>query len=385
MSLFDRWQQSLEELRGLGRYRTLSVPCGIDFSSNDYLGYGSHRTGQSNVGHSCSDSLPRSGMASRLLRGHHPLWDEVEKALAGWHGAEAAIMFSSGYCANEGLLSTIAEPGDFIASDQFNHSSLIDGVRLARAERFVFPHQDLAALEAGLRRAAETQRHGQQRFVVTEALFSMDGDRAPLLEIAQLCERYQAHLIVDEAHTTGCFGATGAGLVAELDLRSQVLATVHTGGKALGVTGAYVCGARLLRDVLVNRCRQLIFTTALPAAIARWWQDAVQRVQSDRLGREALHTRAAFFRAELARLGCQAMGTDYIVPVVLGDDRTAWLAATRLQEQGYDIRAIRPPTVPAGTSRLRISIHSDHDTDLLRKTAAAVSASVARRQSKDHA
>jgi 8-amino-7-oxononanoate synthase len=311
------------------------------------------------------------------LSGHHPIWDEVETALARWHGAEAALMFTSGYAANEGLLATAVEPRDWVASDQFNHASIIDGLRLSKAERFVYRHQDLNHLEDGLRAAAAARAGGRQLFVVTEALFSMDGDRGPLTLLADLVARHDAYLIVDEAHSTGCFGPAGAGLVADAGLRGRVLATVHTGGKALGVPGAYVCGSARLKELLVNRCRHLVFTTALPPAVGAWWREAVRRVQADDAGRSALHRAAAAFRADLAVHGVTAGGADYIVPVVLGEDAIAVRAAARLREEGFDIRAMRPPSVPAGTARLRIAVHADHEPETLAAAAEAVARAVA--------
>jgi len=208
--------------------------------------------------------------------------------------------------------------------------------------------------------------------IVTESLFSMDGDIAPLAELADLANRHGAHLIVDEAHATGCFGSHGSGLVDEAGLRPQVLATMHTGGKALGVMGAYVCGSELLRQLLINCCRHFIFTTALPPLIAASWLDALLYTSADDAGRRRLHDNARLYRAQLKRHGIDSQGEHYIVPVVLGDDTRATRAAERLQNQGFDIRAIRPPTVPEGACRLRISIHADHDTDVLTRAAAAV-------------
>lgn len=364
MSLSDRWRRSLDELQRQGRFRKLSLPRGLDFSSNDYLGYGklSHC-------HPSADSST-SGQASRLLRGHHERWDDVEQMLAAWHGAESALVFNSGYVANEGLLSAILEPDDFLASDQFNHASIIDGVRLTKAERFVFQHNDLCHLDKALRKAAT--RPGGERFVVTEAIFGMEGDRAPLTDMVELAEKHGAHLIVDEAHSTGCFGARGSGLVDQLGLRSPVLATVHTGGKALGVTGAYIACGKLLRDVLINRSRQLIFTTALPPVVAEWWLEMLPRVASDEDGRQALHRNATRFRDTLRAGGMEPLGRDYIVPVILGDDAQTVAAAEKLRMAGFDVRAIRPPTVPPGTSRLRISIHADHDAITLVELARAI-------------
>jgi 8-amino-7-oxononanoate synthase len=371
MSLTDRWSALLAQLREQGRYRELSLVRGVDFTSNDYLGYNGGTQDPSPF-----PELPRSGMASRLLRGHHPVWDEVESALARWHGAEAALMMTSGYAANEGLLATVLSPNDWVASDQFNHASLIDGLRLAKAQAFIYRHQDLDHLEAGLREAARTRTGQRELFVVTESLFGMDGDLTPLEALVQLAERYGAHVIVDEAHSTGCFGPAGSGCVDAAGLRERVLATVHTGGKALGVCGAYVCGAAQLRELLINRCRHFIFTTALPPQVGAWWIGALARVQADHAGRAALHRAAAILRAELARHGVPVLGTHYIVPVVLGSDRRALQAAQRLREAGWDIRAIRPPSVPPGTARLRISVHADHDPQTLQAVAAAVAESV---------
>ena len=364
MSLSARWQELLEELRVQGRERRLAPPAGIDFSSNDYLGYGQ-------ILRTKTAELSRSGMASRLLRGHHPLWDAVETALASWHGAEAALVMNSGYVANEGLLATVIDPDDWIASDAANHASIIDGLRLTKAERFVYRHIDLNHLEDGLRTAHAVRMTRRELFIVTESLFGMEGDVAPLARIAELAERYHANVIVDEAHATGCFGATGSGLVDHLQLRSRVLATVHTGGKALAVPGAYIAGSRQLKELLVNRCRHLIFTTALPPQIAAWWLEAIRRVQADHAGRTRLHANAAEFR-ELLTSDSAIGGDHYLVPIVLGEDAAAVHAAQQLQSQGFDVRAIRPPTVPVGTARLRIAIHADHSLEMLQQLAAAL-------------
>jgi 7-keto-8-aminopelargonate synthetase-like enzyme len=290
------------------------------------------------------------------------------------------LVMNSGYVANEGLLSTIIETTDWVASDECNHASIIDGLRLCRAEKFVFAHNDLNQLAGGLARVAQLRPRDRQLFIVTESLFSMEGDRAPLLELAALAQRYGAHLIVDEAHATGCFGATGSGLVDGLGLRDRVLATVHTGGKALGVPGAYVCGSRQLKEILTNRCRQLIFTTALSPLIAHWWLDAQAQVQQDEAGRFQLRENTRRFRELLAASGITALGQDYIIPLILGPDRAAVQAAARLQKQGYDIRAVRPPTVPAGTSRLRISVHAHHDMDTLENVARLLTTAVQQAQ-----
>jgi 8-amino-7-oxononanoate synthase len=365
MTLFDRWTSALDQLRAQGRYRRFAAPAGIDFTSNDYLGYAA-------LPNTCETDLPRTGTASRLLRGHHEIWDQVESNLAAWHGCEAALIMTSGYTANEGLISTLIEPGDWVASDALNHACIVDGLRLARCRRFVFRHNDLNHLEDGLK--AETSRHevGRERFVITESLFSMDGDRAPLREIAVLSQRFGAHLIVDEAHSTGCYASAGSGCVDEAGVRSQVLATVHTGGKALALPGAYIAGSSLLKEYLTNRCRHLIFTTALPPTVGTWWLQQLPRVQSDVSRRRRLHVNVAFFRSRLAACDVVAGGTEYIVPIVVGDDERAGAAAARIRVAGFDVRAIRPPSVPSGTSRLRISIHADHEPAVLVRLAETV-------------
>ncbi len=359
MSLFNRWQSTLNRLRAEGRFRTLTPPAGIDFSSNDYLGY-------ARLQHLETQHVSRSGMASRLLRGEHPIWHEVESRLARWHGAEAALVMPSGYAANEGLIATLLEPGDVVFSDQYNHASIIDGIRLSRADKKIFLHNDMADLEAKLVGRGAERKPGEVWFIVTESLFGMEGDFAPLAQLTDIAERHDAHLIVDEAHATGCFGVHGGGLVDAANVRRRILASVHTGGKALAVPGAYIVGSSPLKELLVNRCRHLIFTTALPPVFGTWWLEMLDRVPSDQAARDRLHANVRLFReSDNLRIG----GNAYIVTVLIGNDADAVKAATRLQSLGYDIRAIRPPTVPIGTARLRISIHADHDAATLGELA----------------
>ncbi|MBI2805963.1 MAG: 8-amino-7-oxononanoate synthase [Planctomycetes bacterium] len=368
MKLTQRWQHELESLNEQGRFRTLAPPAGLDFSSNDYLGY-SKRVWPAR-------QELRSGTASRLLRGQHPVWEQVEAQLAAWHGADAALMFTSGYAANEGLLSTVIQPGDTVFSDQYNHASIIDGLRLSGADKAIFAHNDMNQLEGLMNEKSIRRDAGAAWFVVTESLFGMEGDRAPLRELATLAERHEAHLIVDEAHATGCFGPTGSGLVDALGLRERVLATIHTGGKALAVPGAYLAGSRLLKDWLVNRCRHFIFTTALAPALGAWWLDMLELVRADAGTRQRLHHNAGRFRSILGERGIDVSGTDYLVSLMIGRDAPAVDAARRLQASGFDIRAIRPPTVPAGTARLRISIHADHELDSLSALSAALAPTI---------
>lgn len=370
MSLETRWKKFLQSLRNQGTFRSFQSPTGLDFTSNDYLGYGSGRRGPPSSQRECN--LNASGMASRLLRGHHPIWEEVEELLSTWHGSESALIMTSGYVANEGLLATVISPEDWVASDELNHSSIIDGLRLCRAERFIYRHLDLNQLEEGLAEANRNKIPDRELFLVTESMFSMEGDRAPLTELAGLANMYGANLIVDEAHATGFFGPRGGGIVNELNLRDHVLATVHTGGKALGCCGAYLCCQKWLKTLLVNRCRHLIYTTALPPATALRWLEILPYVQADEDGRNLLQRNINYFRTKLHEAGITPLGNDFIVPIVLSDNNLTLAIANYLQLAGVDIRAIRPPTVPIGTSRLRISLHADHKLAELDKVANGI-------------
>lgn len=352
--LETRWREQLSELAVAARLRSLRPPAGHDFSSNDVLGFGAEAPGVAATG-------------SRLLRGHREAWDTLEQTLAGWHRSEAALIFNSGYAANEGLLSTLIAPGDFVLSDALNHASIIDGLRLCRAQRFIYRHCDLLHLAEGLALAK-----GRATFIVTESLFGMEGDIAPLADIVALADAFGAVVIVDEAHATGVFGPQGSGLVDALALRDDILATIHTGGKALGVPGAYVASSELVREVLVNRCRSLIYTTALPPIAAEWWKASVRRVREEPQAREHVQTLARDFRAMLTLRAVPHFGESYIIAIPLGEDTRAVAVAERLQNEGYDIRAIRPPTVPEGTARLRISVHADHTPKLLDSLASAL-------------
>ena len=367
MSLQERWERTLSQLREQGRFRRLQAPAGIDFASNDYLGYGGGRA----VALPPS-TLSTSGAASRLLRGNHPIWDEVEAQLARWHGTEAALVFTSGYSANEGLLSTIIGPRDWVASDRLNHACIGDGLRLAGVKPFKFKHNDLNHLEEGLRAAAAKRKTEQELFIVTETLFSMDGDSPDLAGLNGLAERYGAHLILDEAHATGCYGERGTGLTESrrTSCGGRLFATMHTGGKALGVPGAYIVGSQKLKDWLVNRCRHFIFTTALPPAVGEWWLAMLDRVAGDVEGRAKLQANCERFRDCLQSPRSSIHSP--IVPIILGDDAKATVAAERLQSKGFDVRAVRPPTVPESTARLRISIHADHSLEQIEALASAI-------------
>jgi 8-amino-7-oxononanoate synthase len=341
------------------------------FCSNNYLGLATHP----DVVGAARAALERYGasaVSSRLISGHMTAHAELEETLASWKRVEAALVFSTGYQANVGVLTSLLGPDDVVLSDELNHASIIDGCRLSRARVAVYRHNDLDHL---VDRLADTTS-ARRRLVVTESIFSMDGDRAPLAEIADLCERFGAWMMVDEAHAAGVFGPRGAGLAAECGVTDRVAVHVGTLGKALGSFGAYVAGSRRLIDLLVNRARPFIFTTGLPPACAAAARAAIEIVEREpERGRDLL-TRAAGLGNELRAAGLSVPHVDsQILPVLIGEAERAVRIGTRLLDQGVYVAAIRPPTVPPGTSRLRVSLMATHsDADIATAASAIVSA-----------
>jgi 8-amino-7-oxononanoate synthase len=308
-----------------------------------------------------------------LLSGHDRAWDQLEEAFAVFAGTEAALFFTSGYAANLGLLASLAGPDDIIFSDALNHASLIDGIRLSGARKHIYPHSDLNALESALR---EYPNRGGRKLIVTETVFSMDGDTAPLPEIYALAARYDAGVILDEAHATAVHGPQGRGLAFGLSgnaasqggvARAQsavsgaenVIAIVHTCGKALASAGAFVCGSALLKEYLINRARSFLFSTALPPYMAAQIHAALRLARSMDAERAALQQNAHTLCAVLRSQGWDtASSCTQIIPVIIGENDDAVAAAASLQRAGFAVRAIRPPTVPQGTARLRLSLTS---------------------------
>jgi len=350
----------------------------INFSSNDYLGLASDVRVAAALAEGARAWGAGAG-ASRLVCGDFSAARALEEDLARFEGTESALLFNSGYAANCGLLPALVGPGDTVFSDALNHASLIDGCRLSRAAIQVYPHRDLGALESLLHqslRSNTSSQAGGRRLVVTDTVFSMDGDLAPLEGLADLCDRHGALLVVDEAHATGVLGPSGRGLVSELGLSARVDARMATLSKAVGVVGAHVCGSRLLRDLLINKARPLIFSTALPPALACAAQAALGLLA----GREGDARRARLwenierFAAGLRRLGYPAEARSAIFPVLLGAPERALAAAARLREQGLLVKPIRPPTVPAGTSRLRFALSAAHTAAQIDRALDALAA-----------
>ncbi|WP_233562538.1 aminotransferase class I/II-fold pyridoxal phosphate-dependent enzyme [Sorangium cellulosum] len=363
MSALRHLQDELSELNRAGLLRTpplVAAPAGmLVLCSNDYLGY-------ARLPWLPADDAASGAGASRLVSGTHETHLIAERALAAWLGTEAALLFSSGYAANVGTLAALARPGDVIVSDALNHASIIDGCRLSRATVEVVPHGDLAAVEGALARAGSARR----RWVVTESLFSMDGDTPDLRGLRELCDRHDAALIVDEAHALGVSGPSGAGLCAEAGVRPDVL--VGTLGKSLGLHGAFVAGSSTLRTYLWNRARSFVFSTGISPMVALATVDRVRRAAADDAGRARLARVTDRLRSGLRELGARLLpgSSGPILPWVLESPGVAVEMSQRLARQGVMVQAIRPPTVPAGTSRLRItSSASLSETDVERALA----------------
>jgi 8-amino-7-oxononanoate synthase len=339
--------------------RRLRVPEGkIDFSSNDYLGIVTNGLiGPAGAHGGAWAGLAHGSTGSRLLTGNYPLLEETERALAAFHQSEAGLLFNSGYDANLGVLSCVPQRGDTILYDQLSHASIRDGIRLSFAQAFAFSHNDCADLERRLRAMRESAGEGSRIFVVTESVFSMDGDMAPLETIINLCNAYGAHCILDEAHGTGVIGTKGEGLAQSLAMQGELFARIHTFGKAVGCHGAIVLGSERLRRFLVNFCRPIIYTTALPPASVRAIADAYRLFPAMQAERERLKQLIDRFRQ--APIGYQRLDSHTPIQVVIVPGNAAVRkVAVQLQQAGLDIRPILYPTVPKGAERLRIVIHS---------------------------
>jgi 8-amino-7-oxononanoate synthase len=344
----------LDNLRAQSQLRALENPPGISLCSNDYLGLATDPRLKQAVLDAVARASAVGSTGSRLLSGNSIEWEELESEFARFAGTESALYFGSGYSANIGLLSSILQPGDVVFSDALNHASLIDGIRMSGARKVIYPHLDLAFLEKALR---EHRGLPGAKVIVTETVFSMEGDVAPLRELLTLARAYGAALVVDEAHATGVCGPEGRGIAAEHQCERDILASVHTCGKALASAGAFVCGGNALRQFLVNRARTFIFSTAMPPYLAGQIHAALDLARRADTERAHLREIAALLRGALAARGLQVgASVTHIVPVILGTNEKALHVAAQLQANGFAAKAIRPPTVPAGTSRLRLSL-----------------------------
>ncbi|MGB6822191.1 MAG: 8-amino-7-oxononanoate synthase [Candidatus Acidiferrales bacterium] len=356
MPLRERIAGELESLREQSQFRSLEILSGVNLCSNDYLGLAADPRLKHAVIEAVASAPQMGATGSRLLSGNSREWEELETEFAEFAGTKSALYFGSGYAANVGLLSAVLRPGDIAFSDALNHASLIDGIRLSGAEKIIYPHGDLPFLEDALR---ENSLSAGAKVIVTESIFSMEGDVARIEDLVCLAKTYGAELIVDEAHALGVRGPEGRGVAAELNLEREILAIVYTCGKALASVGAFVCCDAKLKDFLINRARTFLFSTAIPPYIARQIHAALKIAREENARRKHLNEISSALREGLSAAGQNyGASSTQIVPVILGANETALRVAAQLQNAGFAVRAIRPPTVPAGSARIRISLTS---------------------------
>lgn len=354
----NRFPKKLAQLEEQNRYRRLKLPGGIDFSSNDYLGFAHHPALRAAAVEALGDGMALGAGGSRLLRGHTQAHADLEEYAARHYGCERTLYFGSGFMANYALFTTLPSRHDVVVFDAYVHASVRDGIQAGTARSVKAAHNDLNAFEEALKRHRDS---AETLWIAVESLYSMDGDFAPLAELYALARRYEAILIIDEAHGTGVWGRSGKG-VSE-GLAQENLIVLHTAGKALGIAGGIVCASATIVETLINTARPFIYSTAPPPLQAYLTQKALELCASPEgdAAREKLHALCRLAQAECGGSGSQ------IVPIILGEDARAVEAASALQEAGYDIRAIRPPTVPEGTARLRLSLNAGLSPDVLKE------------------
>jgi 8-amino-7-oxononanoate synthase len=340
----------------------------LNLSANDYLGLSQ----DPRLIAAAQEAAARWGAgagASRLVAGHLALHEEAEQRLAAFKGTEAAVIFSTGYAANVGTITALMGPGDRVFGDRLNHASIYDGIHLSGAALERFPHRDLDRLEAMLKKAPAQGR----RLIITDSVFSVDGDLAPLKDLVDLKERYGAWLMVDEAHATGVLGPKGAGLASALGLTEGIEVHMGTFSKALGSLGGYVAGSRRLMEYLHNRARAFIYSTALAPPVLGAINAALEIVPWEPAPRLHLREQARLFREELGGAGLDTLGSEtQIVPVLVGENAKTLSYAARLREAGLMAVALRPPTVPPGKARVRFSLCAAQSAEDLARARAAI-------------
>lgn len=367
-TLQDLLQELLEKRKTESLFRSLQLNEGlIDFCSNDYLSFARSEKIKKFVEKAIAHSLPLLGSTgSRLISGNSSQAEKLEQQVASFHRAESALLFNSGYDANVGLFSSIATKNDFIICDELIHASIIDGCRLSYATRFKFLHNDISHLERKIQTARSKAIKGEANiFVGVESVYSMDGDAAPLKDIALICKRYNANLIVDEAHATGVVGFQGRGLVNELNLEEDIFARVHTFSKALGCHGAAVVGSRILRDYLINFARSFIFTSALPLHTLICVHGAYHQLMDKDFDNSYLHLLIRYFKNDFILPDGVSL-IESISPIqslIIPGNLWAKDVSKQLASKGFDVRAILSPSVPEGRERLRICLHSHNSKE----------------------
>ena len=340
-----------------GRIITVEGRRVLNFCSNDYLGLADDRR----LKEAAAACLKEEGVgagASRLVCGNMASHHRLEEALARFKGTESCLLFSTGYMANTGIISAIFGRGDIIFSDRLNHASIVDGILLSRAEFTRYPHKDMAALEELLKSASGFKKRG----IITDGIFSMDGDLAPLQEIVALAQKYECLVMIDEAHALGVMGEDGKGLAEHFGVEDKIDIQMGTLSKAAGCFGAYCCGSKILISYLVNKARSFIYTTGMPPSIAAAAQRAVEIISKDSQPlRQRLWQNAHLMREGLKQRGVDTMDSQTpIIPILVKDSALASAFSRRLYEEGIWVSAIRPPTVPQKTARLRLTVTAAH-------------------------
>jgi len=342
----------------------------IDFSSNDYLGLSGHPK-MAEAAAKAMQEFGTSGTGSRLLSGDFVLHHQLEEKVARFKDKEAALVFNSGYQANVGIISSLCGKKDCIFSDRLNHASIVDGILLSGVRFFRFRHNDVGHLEGLLKKE---RRNFDNAFIITETVFSMDGDICPLKDLVALKEKYDCKILVDEAHATGILGKNGSGLVEEAGLGSKIDFIMGTFSKALGSFGAYLASSQKTVDYLVNTARSFIYSTSLPPAVIGANLASIELIKEEPQRREKLKSLWQYFRGALKNNGFKVAGDSQIVPVIIGENEKVVAYAKKLQEKGYWVLPIRPPTVPQGEARLRFSLTAHHSKEILDRLIADLNA-----------
>lgn len=353
--LLARFEDEIEHLRRSNLKRELASISGADFTSNDFLGFSRARPIRQAVEQALKDGMALGAGGSRLLRGNHDAHRQLESSAARFFGSERTLFFATGYSANLAIFSTLPKKHDLIVYDALSHASIREGAFAAQAKSVKAAHNDPKAVERAIVRWRENCAPSSIPWIAVESLYSMDGDRAPIDELIAISDRHDAMLVIDEAHATGVFGARGCGLTEPYRGRDNLI-TLHTCGKALGASGALVCASSTIIDYLITRCRPFIYSTAPSPIIATAVNAALMLLASEPGRRQKLHQLIGIAGQELKRRFEIDGSGSQIIPFVIGDEAMTRRVAQKMQDTGFDLRAIRPPTVPPGTSRLRISI-----------------------------
>ncbi len=359
LSVLSSYAATLGRLQGKARLRSLSPRQGVDFTSNDFLALANAPRLKDAVRCAMERGVPVGATGSRLLRGNHQEHEALEAEAAEFFGAERVLYFGSGYAANSALFSTLPQRGDLIVHDALIHASVHEGIAGSKSTAVGAPHNDADAFDDAIERWRKKGGRGHP-WIAVESLYSMDGDRAPLSALADVADRHNGFLVIDEAHATGVFGNGGKGLAADLEGRENVI-VLHTCGKAFGVSGALLAVPGVLADYLVNRARAFIYSTAPSPLMAAGVRESLRILRDEPERRTALERLVVLLGARLESQFGIAPSRSQIQPILIGDNARAVRIAEALQADGFDIRAIRPPTVPEGTARLRLSVTLNAD------------------------